>query len=267
MDWRIIGMENGVAVMATVAMLFSLFSIPSYAQDVPRGIDIARVVADRKPYVILVHGWLATSMDMSMLKYRLERAGFECEDVNFSYFGAVGSIADYSLELARKVEVDCAGKGDVAIVAHSMGGLVTRYYLKHLRKTSQVNLVITIGTPHHGTLSGKIAPAASRCAREMTPGSDFLRSLNAPEEVTPGVEFHSIWTPTDGVVIPAENAVMCGAKNYQVAGFGMSHLTMLASETVFEMVETILRGHDLAVSGPQLRDHGEAEKPTLFPWK
>ncbi len=260
-------MENGVAIMVTVAMLFSLFSIPSHAQDVPRGIDIARVVADRKPYVILVHGWLATSMDMSMLKYRLERAGFECDDINFAYLGVVGSIADYAMELARKVEVDCAGKSDVAIVAHSMGGLVTRYYLKHLRTTSQVNLVVTIGTPHHGTLSGKIAPSASRCAREMTPGSDFLRHLNAPEEVAPGVEFHSIWTPADGVVIPAENAIMCGAKNYQVTGFGMSHLTMLASETVSEMVETILRGQDLAASGPQLRDHGEAENPTLFPWQ
>jgi len=258
-------MEKSILVTAAVAALFSLLSIPGYAQDLPRGIDIARVTAERKPHVLLVHGWLATSLDMSVLKYKLEQAGFECETINFSYLGAVSSIADYAVELARKVEVDCAGKADVAIVAHSMGGLVTRYYLDNLRQTAQVSLVITIGTPHHGTLSGKIAPTASRCAREMAPGSELLRLLNAQEGDCPGVEFHAIWTPTDGVVIPAENAIMCGAKNYQVTGFGMAHMTMLASDTVFEIVHAILRGQDVDVSGPQLRDHTEAEKPVVFP--
>ncbi|MEA4882806.1 MAG: alpha/beta fold hydrolase [Clostridia bacterium] len=246
-----------VAVAAAVLLLVSV--APCAASVVPNSAHGA------KPFVILVHGWLATSANMTILKFRLERDGFECDSINFARLGYSYSIADYAVELARKIEEEHFHEANIAVVAHSMGGLVTRYYLSNLRTTNQVRTVITLGTPHHGSMSGTILPPNTECGREMVPDSEFLAALNNPTEAVPGVQFHCIWTPTDAAVIPAENAIMCGAKNYQVTGFGLSHMTLLASDAVYAIVISVLNGLDQPVSGPQLVDHTNTKRLNL-PW-
>ena len=81
----------------------------------------------------------------------------------------------------------------------------------------------------------------------------------------PGVDFHAIWSPTDGVVIPAENAIMCGARNYMVSGIGMTHLGLLVSDTAYRIILGVLRDQELRIAGPQMRDHNDAKKNPV-PW-
>ena len=58
----------------------------------------------------------------------------------------------YSDQLAKLVEKICASTGfsKVDIVAHSMGGLVSRAYLKYYNGTNRVDKLLTLGTPNHG---------------------------------------------------------------------------------------------------------------------
>lgn len=225
----------------------------------------AALIGQPRPFVLLVHGWMATSLDMLAMKLRLKFDGFDCDAIDFSYMGALDSIADYAGELTEKVEVDYAQHRHIVIVAHSMGGLVTRYYLRNLRRTDQVKTVVTLATPHHGTFGGMLLPPQSVPTSEMLPGSRFLEELNSVSETVPGVDFHAIWTPTDGAVIPAENAIMCGARNYKVSGLGRTHLGLLVSDAAYGIILDVLRGWDVPATGPQMRDH-ESSKERPLPW-
>ena len=239
---------------------------PPVAPQAPTATAVPAALAGQpRPFVLLVHGWLATSLDMLAMKLRLTRDGFDCDAIDFSYMGVLDSIADYAGELAWRVEQENANRRHIVIVAHSMGGLVTRYYLKNLRTTDQVKTVITVATPHHGTFGGMILPPRSTPTSEMLPGSPFLEELNSVSETAPGVDFHAIWTPTDGVVIPAENSIMCGARNYKVSGLGVTHLGLLMSDAAYAIVLDVLRGRKPPTTGPQTRDHDEARENPL-PW-
>ena len=66
------------------------------------------------------------------------------------------------------------------LVGLSMGGLIARCVARSCAPDERLSVarVFTLGTPHRGsTLAERIAP--TEAAREMRPGSDFLRSLDA----------------------------------------------------------------------------------------
>jgi len=70
----------------------------------------------------------------------------------------------------------------VVIIAHSMGGLVAREYLKEFGEES-VDKLIMFGTPNNGTVgqTEKLCPIIGEKieCEEMNSGSDFLKKLNS----------------------------------------------------------------------------------------
>lgn len=114
--------------------------------------------------------------------------------------GIVGSadnqhILTYAQRLRDVVKVvkHNTGKNKVIIIAHSMGGLVSRAYIKYYGGISSVDKLIMIGTPNHGTY-GSISFGCGTIwvgrnptpeCEDMNSGSDFLKNLNSNDE-TPG---------------------------------------------------------------------------------
>lgn len=72
---------------------------------------------------------------------------------------------------AETVEVDAIGV--------SMGGIVSRYAAMPLdgRKRLRLKRLFTIGSPHHGAALAHLGKFDAR-ARDMAPGSEFLKKLN-----------------------------------------------------------------------------------------
>src|SRR3989344_4177140 len=142
------------------------------------------------------------------------------------------SIDTYSKRLADDIEKvkQRTGRKKVNIVAHSMGGLVARNYIKNYGGESSVNKLIMIGTPNHGVY-GQVADncdkavgifntgAPIECA-EMINGSPFLNNLNSGDETFGNVEYYTIagsgcFSPSidgDGVVRVA-SVQLNGAEN------------------------------------------------------
>ncbi len=104
--------------------------------------------------------------------------------------GAAGDIRQYSCALSDAVTklLDQTGSTALNIVAHSMGGLVSRHYIEIRDGSPQVNKLIMIGTPNHGTpvaLDWR-AIFAGIGGDQMQPCSDFLYQLNTgPPESNP----------------------------------------------------------------------------------
>lgn len=109
------------------------------------------------------------------------------------------SINEYAQRLSKVVDIVMhhTGKNKVILVAHSMGGLVARAYIKNYNGLNKVDKLIMIGTPNQGFYKEDIysyyitrvwncqqAHPGQECT-DMFPGSDFLNNLNAGD-ATPG---------------------------------------------------------------------------------
>ena len=70
-----------------------------------------------------------------------------------NYGPPYADIERFAVQLAAKVDAVCAATDakSVALVGHSMGGLVSRAYLRRFG-AARVERIITIGTPHHGSV-------------------------------------------------------------------------------------------------------------------
>ena len=74
------------------------------------------------------------------------------------------------------------GHGPVTIIAHSMGGLVSRYYLDHLGGDEHVERLIVMGTPNLGIARGAITMLSGAGASPFNVARDKTRdiALNGP---------------------------------------------------------------------------------------
>ncbi|RYG07017.1 MAG: alpha/beta hydrolase [Chitinophagaceae bacterium] len=123
-------------------------------------------------------------------------------------FPNITDIKEQAKIVARKI--DEAKKeqkvNKVNYVAHSMGGLIGRYYIQEMRGANNIDHYVSISTPHYGTHVSWLG--LGEAAKQMRPGSEFLTKLNANYPIYGSVKYTSIWTKTDEIVIPAENAVL-----------------------------------------------------------
>jgi triacylglycerol esterase/lipase EstA (alpha/beta hydrolase family) len=144
-------------------------------------------------------------------------------------------IRDLARQVAEKVDaiLSATRASRVNLVGHSMGGLIARYYVERLGGARKVNVCVTIGTPHHGSLLSRLALGTN--AKQMRPGSEFLRDLNKFEHIGTETKLVSIWSIFDNMTVPPTTSVLGGrAKNISLDYIG--HLSMLYSPNVARLV-------------------------------
>ena len=98
------------------------------------------------------------------------------------------AINEYSDRLKKVVNIVLhhTGKNKVIIIAHSMGGLVARAYIKNYNATDKVDKLIMIGTPNHGIYGWlgyfcRYSYTGQEC-EDMQYNSNFITSLNKANE-------------------------------------------------------------------------------------
>ncbi|MEW5945654.1 MAG: hypothetical protein AB1742_05595 [bacterium] len=176
--------------------------------------------------VVLVHGYsgsvaggLSVEAYWSFIGARLELEGFEVHKIALGA-AALQDIRTSAAELRDFVSVVLArtGAAKADVVCHSEGGLVARYYVQNLGGSPFVDDLVTISTPHRGTIVASIGPGTA--ARQMEVGSAFLRELNAADITPGGVEYTALLTLADEAVVPQQNAFLEGAVNVTYTEFG-----------------------------------------------
>lgn len=200
--------------------------------------------------VLLVPGWFDTGRDLAALRIRLIAAGWEADHVQTVTFNdPVGTNRLHAIELGQAIDsiLRSTGADELDVVAHSMGGLATRWYL---RETSdeRVRRVAFIGSPHRGTHSAHLAWGGGRA--EMMPGSAFLDTLNTDAPAPSGVEAMTVRTRVDTHIVPGESATLPGVPDHEVCC--PTHSGLLKSQEVFELVRAFLEG-DAGAPGTMAR--------------
>jgi triacylglycerol lipase len=133
--------------------------------------------------VLLLHGFLATSRSMAALERRLERDGFRVFSLTLGGRFNTRSIEAQAVVVRDEVERMWAREPDLqplTVIGHSLGGLVASWWVKRLGGHRRVRTVVTLGTPHGGTLTawaGILLAWLMPAVVQMLPGSAFLRRL------------------------------------------------------------------------------------------
>jgi pimeloyl-ACP methyl ester carboxylesterase len=141
----------------------------------------------------------------------------------------LASMERFARQLAARVDEVCraAGTERAIIVAHSMGGLVARCWIARLGGAARAARLVTLGTPHHGTLLARGFPAG--WAGEMLCGSEWLERLDADS-----IPVASIYSRRDEFIAPQDSACLEGAHN--IAFEDLGHLELLRSADVQRLV-------------------------------
>lgn len=157
--WRVIGILCGWIPVVHLIVLGKLVSLASgeavlenekLIKDKARQAD--RVCATRYP-ILMVHG--VFFRDFRYLNYwgRIP-AALEANGATIFYGNhqSAASVADSGREIADRIQqiVKETGCGKVNIIAHSKGGLDSRYAISKLGMAPYVASLTTINTPHRG---------------------------------------------------------------------------------------------------------------------
>lgn len=195
--------------------------------------------------VVFVHGLVANRSGFLPLQTFLRLQGHH-RQYCFNYRSA-GSLEALALRLKRDIDAKIRG-GRIDLVAHSMGGLVARFYLQQLGGARRVNRLITLGTPHLGTHAATFVPSA--LVRQLLPDGPFIRHLNALPPPK-GLQVTSIVAGRDLLIQPVEAARCPFGDELRVDDAG--HVELLFRPRVLAKVRDILRA--------PLPDHSSHKPP------
>ena len=151
--------------------------------------------------VVLVHGIWDTSAIFGPMATALTQKGFFPLAPDLIPSNGDLALDQLALQVAVFVEKRIPPEEPFDLVGFSMGGLVSRYYAQRLGGIERIRRLITISTPHRGTLWAHTG--GNPGSRQMRPGSAFLSDLNRDAAMLEGVNFVSIWTPLDLMILPA----------------------------------------------------------------
>lgn len=170
-----------------------LWQIMDFVNERLAGIYFLSAYDPERIPVLYVHGIAGTPQQFLPLIEELDDERFQ----PWFYFYPSGfpleRVANHLATLLKRLQIE-HGFDELAIVAHSMGGLVSRAaILEYEREAGRedVRLFVTISTPWGGQTSAEGAANARielpPVFQDMSPSSDFLRKLFHDDRAADGV--------------------------------------------------------------------------------
>jgi pimeloyl-ACP methyl ester carboxylesterase len=209
--------------------------------------------------VLFVHGFGGSPRDFSSLAQSLDAERFQPWFYFYPSGAPLDGVSDHLARSLAQLEVT-HGFEELAMVAHSMGGLVGRDAIfKHAQPRAEdpVRLFITLATPWGGVERARTSPITLPALEDMAPSSDFLRRLfhsddgrarSLPDEVS----FHLLMgfrmkvlatIANDGSVSVASQARLEAQKQgVSVRALDVGHDDILTSPDAIGRVNELLAG-------------------------
>jgi esterase/lipase len=140
--------------------------------------------------VVLIHGLAAHRILLWPLSWKLRSSGFQT--TSFGYRSLLWSIETH----AKRFEQFLAEHDNdpeiknIHIVAHSMGGIVTRQAILN-RRLKKLRRVVLLGAPNQGSptarLLGNLLPFCKTLRQISNHPNSFVRNLSEPTDVEIGI--------------------------------------------------------------------------------
>ena len=192
------------------------------------------------PVIILVHGFVCNAGLWGPMLRHLRDHGFtHVHAVNLDpfYRSMPNSLAAFEAQLNKILQLEKSSE-EVVLIGHSMGGVLARVFQN--RHPERVLAAISIGAPHAGTDLARLVSTIE--AGPARPDTRWLLEFNAAiaaERNTKLLPALNIWSDTDNIVYPQENAALSGSVDCQLNGLG--HLHLAFSKRVLNPIIEFLR--------------------------
>lgn len=199
--------------------------------------------------VLLLHGiWDTGAIFQPMTRY-LNSLGWETHDLNLTPNNGDRCLSELAQQVAAYADRTFTPETPFDLLGFSMGGIVGRYYLQRLGGIDRVQRFVTLSSPHSGTW---VAYGSLRlgCV-QMRPGHPFLQDLNQDLDMLDRLNFTSIWTPLDAMILPASSSRVSIGRDVRV--WVPLHRDMVTHPQSLKavadaLVEPVRRKPDLQVS-------------------
>ncbi len=170
------------------------------------------------PVVLFQHGYSHSGAVWWGSVRALEAAqavGWRVFTIDQPFWEDIEAMAE---RLHARIEAVLVATGEtrVTLVAHSMGGLIARAYVRR-HGTARLKALVTIGTPHHGTRMARLALGPN--GRQMRIGNPWLAALNA-SPLPHDLPVLSVWSVHDTIILPQDASHLDGATNIVMHGVG-----------------------------------------------
>jgi hypothetical protein len=218
-----------------------------------RALFAADPLAARVP-VVLVHGLVDNRSIFAVMRRSLRRRGF-ASVCSWNYSPLLRDVARGAADLGAHIERICAQTGHdrVHVVGHSLGGLIARYYVQRLGGDRRVDSLVTLGTPHGGSVLAHALPTP--LVRQLRPGSPVLRELAEPVDRC-DTRITAVYSDLDQLVLPT-SAGRCDHPDLQARNVlfrGVGHMSLPIHRGVLDEVAFTLAGAGSAAStGAEVR--------------
>ncbi len=235
-----------------------------FAREVPIGLFFLEEYDRNKTPVLFVHGISGTPRNFKDLIAGLDRNRFQPWVLYYPSGIRLDEIAGFADDLIEDLHAKLKFK-QLAIVSHSMGGLVSRGFInRHSRNHNPpfITLFISISTPWNGHDAAAVgvrrAPAVVPVWRDLAPGSHYLTSLfDIP---LPEILIHHLLfgfkgksgrymdTSNDGTIsLASQLRTEAQIDADTTRGFDESHVGILTNQDVIDWVNQLLDEWDQPV--------------------
>ncbi|MFE9858298.1 esterase/lipase family protein [Streptomyces sp. NPDC005780] len=231
-----------LGVLAAVTVAFTLFGSTSAAGAAePRATSAAQSAqAAVQPLststpVVFVHGYTGNASNWTTARSVFQLNGWSGSKLFAYEYNSYGNNITNAQGLAAFVNnvKSQTGASKVAIVNHSMGGLVSQYYLKVLGGHSSVSHLASIAGANHGTTFAGACLIYTTC-QQMYPGSSFISQISAGDETPGDTKYASWYSACDGIILPYTSTRLSGATNNNV--LCQTHIGYLADTIVLGQI-------------------------------
>lgn len=183
----------------------SLFGVKPAAPFDPPTIDVDNdwdMRSDGRPIVVCIHGMQSEPGVWDPMRDFFREAGFATASIGYDDAQSIAESARQAATITTQFfdDADVDTKPRLALVGHSMGGLVAREWTENgSLPNDRISHLFTIASPHQGSSWASMPPLldlvskgefdlrdvvdvvthqpSAASLRELEPGSEFLRSL------------------------------------------------------------------------------------------
>ncbi|WP_426445425.1 esterase/lipase family protein [Paenibacillus sp. S-38] len=200
-----------ISAFISMVMVFSLFLFTPASHAA--GEEAVENATTAHTPIVFVHGLSGSSSNFIYIKAYLKSQGWSDDELY-----AIELPSKQGNQLLNSAALDSfvdsvrskTGHTHVNIIAHSMGGANSLYYILNRSGSSKVDKLITLG------------------------GANRLTTSSAPE----GVNVTSIYSTSD-TIVANYLSILTGANNIQISG--VSHIGLIFSSRVNELILTALQ--------------------------
>lgn len=257
----------------------SLWQPFDFLIDGNAGIYFLEPYSREKMPVLFVHGINGTPRDFNFLLDQLDRSHFQPWLVYYPSGAHIDNMGLYIEQTLQKLQTQYRFN-NMVVVAHSMGGLVSRSFLfQHFENASNlaIPVFISISTPWNGheaaSLGVDYAPTPVSAWVDLAPGSRFLRKLFYADNPTGSghrrlpetVANHLLFSFTDSVSgdgtvsLASQLRPEAQEEANRLYGFHRSHMDILRAPDTAKLINQLLEGLEQKVAfksfNPSLFNH------------